>query len=307
MRFVRSSLTLILFLFAGPVVAQQATADHVTVQRISPQDLPKPEESAIPAVLGKAEVMPRMPKADEILSMQKRVALTTHRVYVAVKPLSSLQRDPIVMEGHAVWLSAKPDGSDPVLVTPAHWVDGAERIMVAPRQAFDAAAQVQSKRATLDAMTLRAQQRKLDDPTLMEARVVTLDRGRNLAVLSSDDPKFKVPDAGLGFFPVASTALSFMYVVSPYSDYRPATARFVEDKNKDESLLFYLIVDAIAAPGAPLMAASGELVAMIGMAHPTDGERSLTIPPLAAQRFVRVAQNLDAPQLVTDVPSDASP
>lgn len=299
---IRSSIALIVFLTATTSMAQEAADRDVTVKRIRPADLPKPEESDIPTVLGKVESMPRMPNQEDILNMQRWVAPRVVKVYVEVKPLSSLQRDPILMEGHAVWVSAKADGTEPVLVTPGHWVDGAVRIKIRPPEPLNEEVQFVAPRVKLDQQTFRARAKLMDDPALVNASVRTLDLGRNLAVLDVPIDDLAPPETGLKFFPVTTVALNYLYGLSPYSSFRPMLAFIgAPDPKKNEALLFYLTVNFTSAPGAPIVAYNGELVAITAMLHPTNEAESLVIPPLALQRFVKMAQGLDAPVLEEDV------
>lgn len=298
----RSSIALLFFLVPSGSAAQEAAQRDVTVQRIRPADLPKPEESQIPTVLGKVESMPRMPSQEDVLAMQKQVASRVVKVYVEVKPLSSLQRDPILMEGHAVWVSAREDGKEPILLTPAHWVDGAVRIKILPPQPLPLQDQLSAPQVSLKSQTFAAKAKLMDDPALVSASVRKLDLGRNLAVLDAPIDDLAPPDTGLKFFPITTVALNYLYGLSPYSNFRPMLAYIgAPDPKKDEALLYYLTVNFSSAPGAPVVAYNGELVAITAMLHPTREAESLVIPPLALQRFVKTAQGLDTPVLVEDV------
>jgi hypothetical protein len=297
----RSSIVLIILLTSSSISAQEAEVNEVTVKRIRPMDLPGLEETRIPAILGSKASMPRMPTQADIQSMQIEVAARTHRVLVAIKPLSTLQRDPIIMEGHAVWISAKDDGSDPVLVTPAHWVEGAARILVHPCEAVDKTRQLTAERATIKDVSVRARSALLDNPKLVSASVRVIDKGRNLAILEVDPEIMPPPKTGLKFFPIETVSLTHLYGLSPYAHFRPQIARILEPDRSDETLLYYLATEYNAAPGAPLVGPDGGLVALTAMHHPTEKTQTLILPPLAIEKFVRITQGLETINLIEDV------
>ncbi|MEZ4460013.1 MAG: hypothetical protein R3E66_09845 [bacterium] len=296
----RSSIALVLLMSASTSMAQERIND-VTVQRIRPSDLPTLEETKIPTVLGSEASMPRMPTAADISAMQRTVASMTVRVIVEAKPFSTLQRTPIVMEGQAVWISAQPEGADPILVTPAHWVDGASKVWVHPPEPDLLVDQLSVGRSDIKAYSTNGPSKLLADPDLVPASVRVLDRDRNLAVLEIDPEHLAAPDKGLLIYPIETRAISYLYGLTPYSQFRPQIARIVEPDRSNEALLYYLASDFLAAPGAPLAAPPGEVVSIVAMMHPTEPLQSLIIPPLILLKFVRTAQGLDQAKLVEDV------
>lgn len=301
----QSSIGLIILLLSAPAHAQDAQDKgntDIKVQRIRPLDLPGLEESKIPTLLGSGASLPRMPKPADITAMQTKVAPQVLRVIVEAKRFSTLQRTPIVMEGQAIWISARDDGSLPVLVTPAHWLDGAAHVWVHPPEPEIVKDQLSAGRSNIQTFSTKGAASVLKDPAFVPATVRTLDKGRNLAVLELDPENLAAPAVGLTFFPIETTALSFLYGLTPYSQFRPQIARIVEPSGENEALLFYLASDFLATPGAPLVAPTGELVAIVSMQHPTEPLQSLIVPPLALLTFVRHVQGLQKTKLVEDVP-----
>lgn len=285
---VRIFFLLTLF-FSASAMAQQPF-DSVVVKRIKPADLPGPEESALPGVL-RGAVLPKVPTTDQIDRMFAFTRSRTVEVVAEFPPVSSLQKTPLILSGQAVWLSGHPDGKNPVLVTPAHWVDGSRNIRIraaSPREntrSLPTASVTNIRSVTLDA---RAQE-ILNSPDLKSAKVAHLDKHRNLAILQTDD--LVAPETGLTFFPMQRQSPTYLYGVSPLLD-SPRMATILQTDARKTEIVFYLVSDFPVSLGAVIVTPDAHIVAMTAMPHPEEQHLTLVIPPLAIQRFVESFQGI---------------
>lgn len=295
----RLKYCILLLLLSFPLSAQESF-DSITVKRIKPADLPDPSESVLPDVL-RGALMPKIPNTRDIENMYKTGRSAMVEVIVELAPTSSLQRDPIIMRGQAVWLSANQDASSPVLVTPAHWVDGARRIFVAKPQTQPNSRDLPKARVTtLSGLNTRRDIKKIaTDPNWTEVKVGSIDKHRNLATIEHD-----APEKGLGFMDVSKQSPTYLYGVSALVD-APQQAMILQVDPGESDIVFYLQSDYPVALGAPLITPSAEVVALTAMHHPERPELTLIIPPLALKHFVEIQQGLKTSNLETDVDEDS--
>lgn len=293
-------LMILIFLCTGisAAVAQQPF-DSVTVKRIKPADLPGPEETVLPNVL-RGAVLPRIPRTEEIDRMYERTRAATLEVIAEFPPVSSLQKTPLILRGQAVWISALPDGSNPILVTPAHWVDGSKQIKVRPPRTQPGAKDLpMAKTVELTSLTSDKQVREiLKDPAWKTAQVLHIDKHRNLAALKVEG--VESPSAGLTFFPVQRQSPTYLYGVSALLDSPRMVTILQTDPNRSE-IIFYLISDFPVSLGAPIVTPESNLVALTALPHPEEPHLTLIVPPLALQRFVETVQGIYTPILVEPV------
>jgi len=288
-------LTILIFLSLGisGALAQQPF-DSVTVKRIKPADLPGPEETVLPNVL-RGAILPRIPRSEEIDQMYVRTRAASLEVIAEFPPVSSLQKTPLILRGQAVWISALPDGSNPILVTPAHWVDGSRQIKVRPPQTQPGAKDLpMAKTVDLKALTSDRQVREiLKDPAWKTASVLHIDKHRNLAALQIEGD---TPATGLTFFPVHRQSPTYLYGVSVLLDSPRMTTILQTDPNRSE-IVFYLVSDFPVSLGAPIVTPEANLVALTALPHPDEPHLTLITPPLALQRFVETVQGIHTPLL----------
>lgn len=267
----------------------QRNFDEVTVKRVRPGDLPTADESALPAALAKRSALPRPVELETLRTTSAKVAPLVLEVIVVPRQQSVLQQSSIVVRGEAAWISANEDGSAPHLVTNALYLTDAEHVFVRPAQtaAQREGAIPHAARTDVRKMTLGSEVRALlKDPSLIAVEVIAPDKHRNLAVLWSDDARFVRPATGLTLFPVDDEATSSVFGFSHTVGSTLVVTTFLAPSDRREELAYYLHCSFPAILGAPLIDATGRVVAVTAMRHPDTPERTLVIPPRALRHYL---------------------
>jgi len=269
----------------------------IKVKRIKPADLPSQEESAFPSVLKSKNILPKPTTLEQRRSLGAKLHPMVVEVVAIIAPPNSFQRNPMMIRGHATWISAEQDGSNPILVTNAHWVRKATALYVVEnlQKAPQKDRLPRASRSSLNAFQVGGKvkellRRKDEIPNL---RPIEADIHRNLVTLVDDGGKtpLETPPRGLTFFDVEGQSPTNIFGYSPMlgPNARPALFFPVE---ASEALAFYLQTNFNAALGAPLVTIDASLVAITAMRHPEEAERTLVIPPLALRRYAERVQGL---------------
>lgn len=279
--------------------------ESMKVKRIKPADLPSQEESAFPDVLKSTRVLPRPTTLEQLRSLSSKIEAHVVEVVVVLEPQSRMQRNPLVVRGHATWISAHSDGRDPVLVTNAHWLNNASEILLAPKTERDPSQQNRptARRVSPQSVSLTG---AADDilakrDSLQVLVPQEIDIHRNLATLkASGDSTLSSPSKGLTFFDVEGQSPTNVFGFSPLVGPNALATQFFEVE-ADEALAFYLQTDFPGSIGAPIVTIDARLIALTAMRDPENPSRTLTIPPLALRRYVEKVQGLREAGLVENI------
>lgn len=277
--------------------ADDETEATVSVERIRPEDLPKPEESTFPSVLRQTDALPRPSSLEELRKGALEVAPRVVRVVTVQVPKPPIRPTPMLTEGHAVWVSAEDGGVRPVLLTLHSWLVDAKSIWVSPAgEKKQEGSLPRAKRASLTEMSDSRSAEKFVRKAKREGwtRVVPskVDKHRNLTMLVADeDHQLDAPESGLRLFDTSSKPTTRVYGFSPAVGSALVATQYVEPTGELE-LSYYLQTTFPAVLGAPIVTDGGELVGITVFRHPEEPGRTLVVPPLSLDRYVTGAQGL---------------
>lgn len=275
-----------------PDPAWKKSFDEVEVETIKPIDLPAPEESRFPTSLQSTDVLPRAPSLDALRATSSRVSDRVVEVIAVVRPKVGFATKPLYLRGHGVWISERDGASEPILVTPLHWVKGAERVLVVPSAKRRAGQATQVPRRSI--ANLHGDVESLaKSGDAVPVRLDRPDEHRNLVTLTAPPDDLTPPDEGLRFFDYEGQSPTRVYGYSPAANHALVETRFIEPNARRDEIVFYLQSSYPVILGAPLLTDGGEVVGITAMRHPEDQERTLVVPPGALRRYVRHAQGLD--------------
>ncbi|MEM1350671.1 MAG: hypothetical protein AAGI01_19065, partial [Myxococcota bacterium] len=161
--------------------------EHVRVERVDPSQLPGVRAGTKSRRPVYTRRLPRALTTTQRAAIERQ--LTPHVLTLATltTPAKPYRQVPLLSMGVGVWLSASPDGKNPVLVTPAHWVVGAPHIYIAS-DAYARAASLSAPARSLSAAHYGAEAQAFarDAPSMTRLKVTTSDKHRNLAILTPD-------------------------------------------------------------------------------------------------------------------------
>src|SRR5690606_19947470 len=100
---------------------------EVRVETVRPGDLPEPTKR-LPDASARTARLPRPATADELRATGARVGAAVVEIVAVHVPPRPSRQTPMLHRGHAVWLSADPDGAPPVLVSTLDWLADAREI-----------------------------------------------------------------------------------------------------------------------------------------------------------------------------------
>lgn len=294
-------ISVVVWIGAGSVSAQETPQpswkqnfDDVTVEVIRPEDLPKAEESILPAALSRKGALPRPTSLETLRESSAAISDRVIEVIVVPRNNSPVRQSTIIVRGEAVWLSAKAGAVDPVLVTNAHYLLDAEAVFVKAAPKRKSGALPTAQRRSIQEMNLGADVKALlADPALVPAKVTNVDKHRNLATLELPDNRMPAPAAGLVFFPIDDQAIATPYGFSHQMGSTLVATAFLAPSSKRDELEFYLHSSFPVILGAPIVADDGRVIAITAARHPTELDRTLVVPPRALRRFVAKVQGID--------------
>lgn len=288
--------------------------EQVTVQRITPDQLPQGQLNEDPRrVIRTPKTLPRPATEQDLKRLDVILRPRVVEIIAEQLPPQPYRQVPMLYHGHAVLVSAKADGSDPVLISTYDWLQSAQSIYMVPPQ-LSAANATQDKRATsapivsLNAMSAdKAQERfKRERDKYIPLKLERPDKWRNLTGLSG----FKdLPATGLKLLDLEHTAVGYLYGFSPLEMGGPVPTTMIQQAPKEEALAYYWQTTLNAVLGAPLVDGDGELVILNAMRHPSQPGISLAIPPKALRHHVRALQGITepAPEAKAQDATQASP
>lgn len=268
--------------------------EDFTVERIRPENIPDyrpglPQGSSRQSIAD----LPRALSGEQMRRVAQIAATTTVRIIAVHTPPKPYRPIPLIYHGHALWTSPATDGSDPVLLSTAHWLQDADAIYLfepeQPRQPLSdqdihlsPTLNVPFHQHTVENQNFLKDHEK--DLTLLS--IERSDAHFNLAILTNhtreelSPPKkglilhnmdYSMPATIFGFTPTLGTTLfPISYIHHPLED----------------SLSFYFLTDFTAILAAPILSADGELLAISALRHPENAAWSLAIPPGAIHAFL---------------------
>lgn len=303
----QSSIAILLFFgsltfgFVGSAAAQELPKPtwkkefgSVEVESVKPEDLPAPEESKFPTALQSDTVLPKPTNLDTLRATASDLSDRVVEVISVERANPPLRRTPVVVRGHAVWVSAKNGGVEPILITNYHWLRESQAIFVRPAVARERGDLPKAERRSLNGIRADADPKEiLRDDTLIPVDLSGGDKHRNLVELKPRDERLTRPARGLEFFPIEGQSPTRAYGFSPQVGSSLVETRFLTTRSKKKELLFYLQTTYPAILGAPIVTDDGRLVGITAMRHPYENERTLVIPPGALRKFVEHQQDIE--------------
>lgn len=261
--------------------------DDVEVLEVGPDDLPGPEESVLPSTLSARSALPRATSLETLRRSAAAINDLVLEVVVVPRSNSPIRQTAIVVQGEAVWISAKANAADPILVTNAHYLLDVEAVFVRPAPARKSGDLPTVQRRSVREMSLGADVKALlNDKSLIPVTVEQIDKHRNLAVLRAPQDKLKTPVRGIAFFPIEDQAASAAYGFSHKMGSALVQTQFLAPNVRRDELEYFLHTTYPVILGAPIVADDGRLIAITSMRHPNEPERTLVIPPRALRKYV---------------------
>ncbi|MFU8804308.1 MAG: hypothetical protein ACNA8W_10900 [Bradymonadaceae bacterium] len=283
--------------------------DDITVKRISPEDIPNEGAFRPPAIVdGGIDDLPRMLSGEAMLETRNEVAQRTFEIIALVQPARPYRQTPMIYRGHAVWLSAKDDRSEPVLISTHDWLESAESYFLVPAgvetpdhplgsQKGASNSGQQAPFRTLESVTSGGMDfRWLErhKSSLIELELVRGDRHRNLSAFrAGKDGQLKGPATGLQIFNARGQLPPQVFGFSPFMSGELIPALFIADEPSHESLAFYMQTTFPGILGAPIVSPRGHVIAMGAVRNPHKPEITLAIPPTSIMAFVKALQGLE--------------
>lgn len=267
---------------------------NVAIKEITPTGLDKLQLEEPTSMIRDARSLPEPPSAEQLSELTRTMAANVVRVAALHMPPQPYEQIPMIYYGHAVWLSAKEDGSDPVLVSTSDWLDGAQEIYVIPPDEDTLSADtdytkrdattISLRAATSGKKQLREFKRAARDYTA--AKLHAVDSFRGLAHLKVESPR----DTGLALFDTKKEALPYLYGYSPYAPELLVPTTILPREDKEEYLAYFFQTSYQGISGAPIVARDGRVVMLSALRHPKNPKRGLAIPPGSLRQFVQASQ-----------------
>jgi hypothetical protein len=269
--------------------------DGVTEERVRPDDTPDAELIERPGALFENPVLPEAPTEEALRRLASVVTPRTVEIVAQVMPPQPYRQVPMLYRGHAVWLSSKEGGKDPILVSTLDWLQGAEAIYLIPddpaiKRALPAAAIVSLDDITAGGLNVEAFEAKKD--RLARVKLHAPDKWRGLVQLVHDGgPKLAPPATGMLVKDLQKEPLGLTYGYSPAADPAPlTTALYPPPADDDPAFQFFFRSPFPAILGAPITDLSGALVGLTSLRHPAKPAVTLVVPPAACAAYVRARQ-----------------
>ncbi len=270
--------------------------DEVRIERVSPGDIPDfqpglPDDS--PSQL-RTEDLPRSLSGSELQRVTDHVASATVELIALSTPPAPFRPTPMVWRGHGLWLATEEDGTDPVLVTTADWLDEAEDVYAVVGDIGHALSEGGldvggHRRENLTEMQSDPQeliQRHRDQ--LAPLRVDQPNRHVNLTTLRPDgQPSVSPPTYGLLVHRMDSPMPDAIFGYSPALGRSLVPTGYSPIDDLDEAYSFYFPIHFQAILGAPVVGTHGRLLGITALRYPENPELTLTIPPGAITAYLK--------------------
>lgn len=309
---LKSSLHLIRFsvsaagllLASAQALAQQPPAqppkdgiqrmEEIQVERITPDQLPQGRLNEDPRrVIQRPKRLPRAPTEEDLKRLGELLKPRVVEVMATYMPPQPYRQVPMLYRGHAIWVSAKEDGADPVLVTTQDWLKGAQEIYMVPPSM---ARQDNAKLGHANIVTLESMgsNKELERFEKNKSKYIPLtleqpDKWRNLTGLKGAKG---LPGTGLKLLDLANAPVGYLYGYSPIAGGGVVPTTMLQKAPEQEALSYYWQTTYNAVLGAPLVDEDGEVVILNAMRHPSQEGFSLAIPPGALRYHVRQLQGI---------------
>lgn len=302
-------LLFLIVLFAIPPLAlgqegdQQArqgvrTFDDVRVERVRPSEIPD-FRPGLPrgATQRSIQDLPRNLTAEELDELARHASARTVVLLASQTPPRPYRQTPMLYEGHGIFVSPHRDGSAPVLITTADWIEDAEQIFIYEGRTPRQHRRDNLPRARQDGErpneTISDGQRFLRQnmDKLVEVQVTRKDRQVNLAALSiSDSASVQIPETGFVLHDMDEAMTASLFGFSPLIGTQPVPTRHVSEFQNQEEFSFYFLTNFQAILGAPILDRRGKLLGITALRHPSEQAFTLTIPPGAIHYFMGTDQ-----------------
>jgi hypothetical protein len=269
--------------------------DGIKEVRTRPDGAPEADLVERPAALLERATLPAPPTEEALRALAAIVAPRTVELVALVMPPQPYRQVPMIYRGHAVWISSKADGGDPILVSSLDWLEGAESIYIIPedpslRRALPTASIVSLDELTAGGLDMEVFEAKKH--RLSRLKLAATDKWRGLARLAHDGgPALKPPVSGLTILDLQKDQLGLTYGYSLAASAAPVTTALLPPPADDDpSLQFFFRSPFPAILGAPLVDLQGRLVGLTALRHPGQPRVTLVIPPAACAAFARAQQ-----------------
>ncbi len=306
-----SVLVLLLTMGATSVFAQQvddeptdqqeeaspfATFDEVRVQRVKPNELPdyRPGLPRGSSSRMSSNELPRALRDGDLDDLTEVVAAATVEIITVQRPPRPYRATEMVYRGHALWISPKKSGDDPVLVGTADWLREADEIYAIAgdvghalsRGGLEAGDQTSQRLSDFKAGNNQQLLEKYRD-SLIPLEVVEANQHLNLARLAATgDEDFEGPDTGFVIHDMSTVLPGHIFGYSPAVGTSVTPITYGNSENLELEYSFYFLINFTAVLGAPVVGPDGTLIAISALRYPEDGTRSLAIPPGAIHAFL---------------------
>jgi hypothetical protein len=279
-----------------------------TVEHLRPEDLPDEEPyRPAPVVTGSVDDLPRLLSVDALRRTRDLVASHTHEIIALIEPAPPYRQTPMIYRGHALWLSTRPDRTEPVLVSTHDWLESASMLYLVPnhlsspehpdRSRREGRSQGQASFRSLESVTMGGLDFRWLEQHRSELIPLTVQRGdrhRNLAALIAREPGTLTPPAtGLLVFDVRNQLPAQIFGYSPFVSDDLITTSFLTTPPTHESLAFYMQTTFQGILGAPVVSPQGHVIAVGALRNPQKPEIVLAIPPTSVAAFVRSLQTAE--------------
>lgn len=268
--------------------------DEFTVERIRPEQIPDyrpglPQGSSTQSLAD----LPRALSSEQMRRVARTAQSTTMQIIAVHTPPKPYRSAPLIYRGHALWTSPHEDGSQPLLITTADWLDEADSIyLFTPDQDARSAPNHDVHLSPAPHQPFQqhsvANQNFIDDHAdeLTPLFIERADRHFNLAHLAAHDPEqLSPPSKGLILHNMDHTMPGAIFGYSPDLGTTILPLNYIRRK-LDDSLSFYFLTDFSAILGAPILGAEAQLLAISALRHPEKPAWSLAIPPGAIHAFL---------------------
>ena len=266
--------------------------EGVTVKRIRPQDLPRPEElQVIPGALTQGgRMLPRHHTAADLEALSGALGSRVVKIVALRVPPQPYRQVPMLHEGYAVWVSPRDDGGAPVLLSTMDWLEGARLVLIVPPEVSRAIDGAPGKSRSMKSATAggRAAQLLAHRQEMIAAGQRRPDRHRNLVILEPiEEAPDLAPSTGLVLFPSQREPLTHLYGHAPdaANGLRPLSL-LQTPSDDDPALAFYARTTQATILGAPIVDLRGRLVLLGALAHPQDPARTLCVPLGAIEAYL---------------------
>jgi hypothetical protein len=274
--------------------------DSVFEERIRPEGAPDQDLSERPAAILEGASLPEPPTEQALAALASAVRPATVEIIALVMPPQPYRQVPMLYRGHAVWLSAHPDASHPVLISPVEWLKDAEQLYLVPDSPNLKNALPATREVSLASLTVGGEDMEEFErikPRLTRLKLASPDSWRGITQLDYDaGPRLPPPTAGLPIADLQREQIGLVYGYSPSTGAAPAATSFAPPPADDDpALSFFFRSPFPAILGAPLVDLRGRLVGLTSLRHPKRPTTTLVIPPAAIASYVRARQGIAAP------------